>query len=175
MLENTWREIDYRLDVLRATKGAHVEVYWCVVKKNLVLHFEEKKCLYSTCSSFLVINVYNQGKTLCSPCIFFGILWPNPTHDLPERNTFHDPIYIIWRQEDLSEMRSKMYFDLCVKYRWLFLSNFNETCIFSKCFRKILRYHENPSSGSRVVPWGGRTDMTKLIAAFRSFANAPEN
>jgi len=26
-LENTWREIDYRLDVLRATKGAHVEVY----------------------------------------------------------------------------------------------------------------------------------------------------
>ena len=27
MLGNTWREIDYRLDVLCATKGAHVEVY----------------------------------------------------------------------------------------------------------------------------------------------------
>jgi len=27
VLENTWREIDYPLDVLRATKGAHVEVY----------------------------------------------------------------------------------------------------------------------------------------------------
>ena len=27
MLENTWTEIDYRLDVLRATKGPHVEVY----------------------------------------------------------------------------------------------------------------------------------------------------
>ena len=27
MLDNTWREIDYRLGVLRATKGAHVEVY----------------------------------------------------------------------------------------------------------------------------------------------------
>jgi len=27
MLENTCSEIDYRLDVLRATKGAHVEVY----------------------------------------------------------------------------------------------------------------------------------------------------
>ena len=26
-VENTWRETDYRLDVLRATKGAHVEVY----------------------------------------------------------------------------------------------------------------------------------------------------
>ena len=27
MLESTRREIDYRFDVLRATKGAHVEVY----------------------------------------------------------------------------------------------------------------------------------------------------
>jgi len=27
MLEKTWREIDYRLDVLRATKGAYVELY----------------------------------------------------------------------------------------------------------------------------------------------------
>jgi len=27
MLENTWREIDYRLDVLRATKRTHVEVH----------------------------------------------------------------------------------------------------------------------------------------------------
>jgi len=27
VLENTWREIDYQLDVLRATKEAHVEVY----------------------------------------------------------------------------------------------------------------------------------------------------
>jgi hypothetical protein len=26
MLENTWRETDYRLDVLRATKGAYIEV-----------------------------------------------------------------------------------------------------------------------------------------------------
>jgi len=27
MLENTWREIDYRLDLPRETKGAHVAVY----------------------------------------------------------------------------------------------------------------------------------------------------
>jgi hypothetical protein len=26
MLENTWKEIEYRLDILRAMKGAHVEV-----------------------------------------------------------------------------------------------------------------------------------------------------
>jgi hypothetical protein len=34
-----------------------------------------------------------------------------------------------------------------------------------------VRFHENPSSGYRVVPWR-RTDMTKLIVAFRNFANA---
>jgi hypothetical protein len=28
-----------------------------------------------------------------------------------------------------------------------------------------IKFHENPSSGSRVVPYG-RTDMTKLIVAF---------
>jgi hypothetical protein len=32
--------------------------------------------------------------------------------------------------------------------------------------------HQNPSSGSRVVP-GGQTDM-KLIVSFRNFANAPK-
>jgi len=37
-----------------------------------------------------------------------------------------------------------------------------------------MKFHENPSSGSRVFPCGdgrtdGRTDMTKLIAAFRQF------
>ena len=70
VLENTWREDDYRIDVLRATKGAHVEVYWCVVKKLIELHLKKSIYMYSRYSSFLVINVCNQGKTLCSFCIF---------------------------------------------------------------------------------------------------------
>jgi hypothetical protein len=28
MLHRTWQELEYRLDVLRATKGVHFEVYW---------------------------------------------------------------------------------------------------------------------------------------------------
>jgi hypothetical protein len=28
MLENTWRELEYRLDILCAMMGAHVEVVW---------------------------------------------------------------------------------------------------------------------------------------------------
>ena len=27
MLQRTWQEIEYRLDVLRATNGAHIKVY----------------------------------------------------------------------------------------------------------------------------------------------------
>jgi hypothetical protein len=43
-------------------------------------------------------------------------------------------------------------------------------------FRKILNinFHENPSSGSRVVPCGQTEDMTEVIVAFRNFANAPK-
>jgi hypothetical protein len=64
-----------------------------------------------------------------------------------------------------------------VKYP-LFLPDFNEIWIFWTDFRKILKFHENTSFGSRVVP-GGRMnrwgDTTKLIVAFRNFENAPKN
>jgi hypothetical protein len=49
-------------------------------------------------------------------------------------------------------------------------------------FEKVsnTKFHQNPSSGSRVIPCGrrqtdGRTNMTKLMVAFRYFANAPKN
>jgi hypothetical protein len=34
-----------------------------------------------------------------------------------------------------------------------------------------IRFNENPSGGSRVYDADGRTDTTKLIVAFRNFAN----
>ena len=40
-----------------------------------------------------------------------------------------------------------------------------------------IKFHGNLSSGSRIAPCGltdGQTDMTKLIVAFRNFANAPK-
>jgi hypothetical protein len=39
------------------------------------------------------------------------------------------------------------------------------------------KFHENPSSGSGVVPCGLKnrlTDITKLRVAFHNFTNAPE-
>jgi hypothetical protein len=41
-----------------------------------------------------------------------------------------------------------------------------------------IKFHENPSNGSRVVPCertNRQTDMTKLIVTFRNIANAPKN
>jgi hypothetical protein len=71
-----------------------------------------------------------------------------------------------------------MWIRLHVKYP-LFWSDFNKKWIFWTDFRKKknknIKFHQNPSSGSRVVCW--RTDRqtytTKLIVAFRNFANAP--
>ena len=67
-----------------------------------------------------------------------------------------------------------MYTVLHVQCR-LLLSGFNETWIFGQFFEKQtnIKFHQNPSSGSRVVPCG-RTDMTKPIVAFRNFVNAPK-
>jgi hypothetical protein len=52
----------------------------------------------------------------------------------------------------------KMYIGTHVKYP-LFMSDFNDTCIFWANFRKIpnITFHKNPPSGSIVVP-RGRTD-----------------
>jgi len=45
-----------------------------------------------------------------------------------------------------------------------------------------LKFHENPSTGIRVVPCGwtdgrteGHTDLKTLIVAFRNIVNAPKN
>jgi hypothetical protein len=81
--------------------------------------------------------------------------------------------------EEMSEILSKMYIGIHVKYR-LFLSDFDETWNFSTDFlkkKKTLKYQISWKS----VQWepsfsmrkDRRTDMTKIIVDFRNSANAP--
>jgi hypothetical protein len=72
---------------------------------------------------------------------------------------------------------SKKKWGRCDKNVW-FPSN--EPVILVRFLEKYsnIKFHENPSSGSQVVPCGrtdGRTGMTKLTVAVCNFANAPKN
>jgi hypothetical protein len=77
-------------------------------------------------------------------------------------------------------MLKKIYIGIHVKYH-LFSSDFNDTWIFSTEFIKI-KYEISWKSvqwlPSFSVRMDGRTDrrtdMTKLIVAFRNFANVPK-
>ena len=66
---------------------------------------------------------------------------------------------------------------MCIGLLVLFLSGFNTTRIFFDSFfyakHTNIKFHENSSRGSRVVPCG-RTGKTKKIVAFYNFVNAPK-
>ena len=69
-----------------------------------------------------------------------------------------------------------MYIGLHVKYP-LLLSDFNEILIFptfSKKKSSTTKFHENPSSWSRVVPCG-RRETDEANSNFHNFANTPKN
>jgi len=69
-----------------------------------------------------------------------------------------------------------MYIGRHVKYP-VFLSDFNESCDFATDFPKLLKYQifmKIPSVAAEFFHAHWRTDMTKLIVAFRNFANVPK-
>jgi len=61
----------------------------------------------------------------------------------------------------------------------LFLSDINKTWIFPTEFRKTFKNKMSRKSVQREpmcsMRTNGQTDSTKLIVAFRNFANAPKN
>ena len=89
-------------------------------------------------------------------------------------------IFHTYYQEEWSEIWSKMSSYLHVKYL-LFFSIFNETGIFATVFLNITplpNFMKIRPVRAELFHADGRTDgqpaMTKLIVAFRNFANAPK-
>ena len=68
-----------------------------------------------------------------------------------------------------------MYIGLNVKYPLLLSSNFNDIWIFSTMFRKIFKNHISWKFMQWEPNYSMRTDMTKLMFAFRNSVNAPKN
>ena len=82
--------------------------------------------------------------------------------------------FLILRRSERDMIRY-VYWSYCKEP--IILTRFEWNLNFLDNFRKKysnIKFHENPSSGCRVIPCG-RTDMMKLKVTFRNFANAPKN
>jgi hypothetical protein len=142
--------------------------------------------------SYPACNVHAPYFYLWRPAPLYNI-FPNynylkKRHDFRKTNVFEHKICVlissanfIWNISHSKKNWARYEQKRISAFMWctltLFLSDFNETSIFCIDFRKKysnIKFHENPSSGSGVVACG-RTDMTKLIVAFRNFANGPKN
>jgi hypothetical protein len=75
--------------------------------------------------------------------------------------------------EEMSEMGSKMRIGLHVQYPLLLSILMKFSLQISEKYANI-KFNENTSNCSRVVRCG-KTDMTKLILAFRNLGKAPKN
>jgi hypothetical protein len=87
--------------------------------------------------------------------------------------------FLILRRTERDMIKKNVYWSLCtlavilVRFEW----NLNFLDRFSKNTH-ISNFMEAKPSGGRVVPCGRtdkRADMTKLIVAFRNFANSPKS
>jgi hypothetical protein len=55
MVAHTWEELEFRLDVLHATQGAHIEVHW-VFEKKLYVCIHQIKLVSHFSWQFIIFN-----------------------------------------------------------------------------------------------------------------------
>jgi hypothetical protein len=122
---------------------------WCPAVYHILLHHLISDMIFGKMSS----NI---------KCVFWFSLQVLSETFLILRRTERDIITNVYRS-------SCKVPDILVRFQ----RNLNFLDGLSKTYSNI-EFHENPSNGSIVVScW--RIDMTKPIAAFRNFANAPYN
>jgi hypothetical protein len=86
-------------------------------------------------------------------------------------------IFLILRRNERHTIKHILVFMYSTRHSCLSLMNIEfYQHIYEKCSN--IKFHENPSIGSRVAPCGqsgGRTDMRQPIVAFWNFADEPKN
>jgi hypothetical protein len=122
------------------------------------------------------------------PALWYFVTYSHKWHDFRRKNYWpqtrkfclkHFPFYVRRTERDMI----KMYVGLHVNYR-LFLLYFSKTWIFQRSF--FCWKNTQISNFMKILPviadsfhvcrrTDGLADMTKLIVAFRNFANAPKN
>jgi len=158
-----------------------VRVTTVVVKKQYVLHIH----IGCVCNlSYPACKAHHSTLTnvACLALPYFSTL-PHKRHGFRKIRIGHKKRVLIFstnfvRNISHSTNNSARYYQ---KRKHILSRNRYSCQILTKSdfFRQIsekinIQFHENPSSGSQVVPLG-RTDVTKLIVALRTFANAPKN
>jgi hypothetical protein len=96
-------------------------------------------------------------------CVFFKFLYEFSLKHF----SFQEEMGEIWPKPILVFILSTRYCHILIKLEFY-------PQIFEK--HSNIKFHENPSSGSREVPCGhtdGQTYMTKLTVALRNFAHTP--
>ena len=69
MLARIWQEIEYLLDIVRATDGAHVEVYQSISRKLEAFTLTVKQTDRKYLKNKTMVNFLNCNDNLWTPCI----------------------------------------------------------------------------------------------------------
>lgn len=75
ILYNTWREIDYRLDIIRVTEGSHIEVYYYFASNLVSYSFSLCFGFLFTCILFSAVTLSNEVILNETPCIYVYVLY----------------------------------------------------------------------------------------------------
>ena len=174
--ENKTRQVSAYNVTLR-----HVHANIVVVEKQWVLHNR----VYVFVASGTQDAMHMRHTVICG-CLQYFSTFSHKRHDFRRKKkvTEHKMCVTIssttffwnishykrkWERYD-----KKIYISLRVKCH-LFLSDFNETWFFMTDFRKIPKYQISWKSVQWETSCSMRTDTTKLMVAFRMFANAHKN
>jgi hypothetical protein len=174
------------------TGNVRISQYWGAFMQLLLQFKSNKYYIFWECVCSFGIQHASACAILSSvacPAIQYFSTWSHKRQDFRNNVIEHKMCVLFFSTSFVWNILRTTERDMIENVSWysckLFLSDFNDTWIFSTDFRKILKYNIS----RKYLQWepgfstwtkrrmdrrtDGQTDMTKLIVAFRNFASAP--